>query len=72
MGTPVAQPMGQQISYNAAMGVPVSNAHAVPNPYVIGLQEAHYTGSTSYSNGGATGTNPYVQVSSQPGSANNS
>lgn len=71
MGTPVARPMGQPTTYNAATGVPVGNTHAVPNPYVIGLQEAHYTGSTGSSNGGATG-NPYVHISPQPGSGNNS
>jgi hypothetical protein len=75
MGTPMGQPMGQPPSYNAATGVPVGNTHTHtvpnPNPYVIGLHEAHYTGTTSYSNGGAAG-NPYVHVSAQPGSANSS
>jgi hypothetical protein len=70
VGQPVGQPMGQPPTYNAATGVPVGN-HTVPNPYVIGLHEAYYTGTTSYTNGGAAG-NPYVHVSAQPRSARSS
>ncbi|KAJ4755221.1 GRAM domain-containing protein / ABA-responsive protein-like protein [Rhynchospora pubera] len=72
MGTPVAQPTGQPSMYNTATGVPVGNPHAAPNPYVIGPQETHYTGSTSASTGGAAPNNPYVLVSTQPGSDNSS
>lgn len=81
MGTPVGQqqqPMGPPPSYSAVTGVPVGNSHTTGhNPYVIGLEQAHYVGSTSGygSSGGSarngSNPNPYVHVSAQPGSANN-